>query len=273
MHYVERRPVARLRPWVEKLWVLRDAPEHTRERILPSGTLELVINLHEDEFRIYDADDATPRARFRGAIVSGAYDRYFGIDTREHASIIGVHFAPAGASAILGVPAGQLRNAHVELDALWGLDAGALRERLYLAPGVEQRLDLLEAALCARLVPTREQLGIGAAVAALERGVPVARVASQASLSHRRFIQVFQSAVGMTPKAFARVRRFQRVLAHVRGASAPDWAALAVQGGYCDQSHLIREFLDFSGLAPSAFARASGVAVKEHHIALPASRG
>src|SRR5690606_38416454 len=123
MRYVERRPGARLQPWVEKLWALSDAPAHARERIVPNGTLELVINLHEDELRIYPGDEGAACRRFPGALVSGAYDRFFGIDTREHAAIIGVHFAPAGASAVLGVPAGLLRNAHVELEALWGLEA------------------------------------------------------------------------------------------------------------------------------------------------------
>lgn len=253
MHYVERTPVAALRPWVDKLWALSDAPDHARERILPNGTLELVINLQEDEFRIYHANEPVPCRRFRGAVVSGAYDRFFGIDTREHASVLGVHFKPAGASAVLGVPAGQLRNAHgLTLD-------------------VSERFDIIESELCARLAAPRQHAAIAIAIAQLERGVPVANVASRLGFSHRRLIQSFDAAVGLTPKAFARVCRFQRVLSQSRASEAPDWAALAARGGYCDQSHLIREFIAFSGLPPSLLLRSSAVPVKEHHIALPAN--
>lgn len=273
MHYVERRPCASLRPWVDKLWSLSDAPEHSRERILPNGTLELVINLAEDELRIYPADDEARCRRFSGAIVSGAYDRFFGIDTREHASVIGVHFAPAGASAILGVPAGHLRNTHVELDALWGNAARWLRERLCAARDCQARFDIIEAELCARQPATQPAPALVLVMAELARGVPVGSVTAQASLSHRRLIEVFGAAVGMTPKAFARVSRFQSVLEQLRGSAAPNWSRLAAHAGYCDQSHLIREFMQFAGLPPTSFLRSTAVPVKQHHVALPASVG
>lgn len=271
MHYVERLPVAPLGPWVDKLWALRDAPAHTHERILPSGTFELVINLQEDELRIYDGDQEGLCRRFGGAIVSGAYDRAFGIDTREHASVLGVHFKPGGASALLGVPAARLRNAHADLDALWGRRAAGLRERLLRAADVGERFGIVEAELCERLAPSGPERVIALAVAQLERGATVASVVSQVGLSHRRFIEAFGASVGLTPKAFARVRRFQRVVAGLRRSEAPDWSALAVHAGYCDQSHLIREFIAISGLAPSQLWRSGSSPVKEHHVALPAS--
>ena len=188
MHYLERRQGAPLRPWVNKLWALRDSPDHTRERILPSGTLELVINLHDDELRIYHGDDPAPQ-RLAGAVVSGAYDRAFGIDTREHASVIGVHFEPAGASAVLGVPAGELQSAHVELEALWGPRARRLRERLCLAASPDERFDRLEAELRARLTPPSEPGPIAFALERLQGGQLVASVAAELGISHRRFIQ------------------------------------------------------------------------------------
>lgn len=272
MHYVERAPVPALRPWVDKIWALRDAPDHSRERILPSGTLELVINLHEDEFRIYPASQGAECQRLRGGLVSGAYDRYFGIDTREHASIVGVHFKPAGAGAVLGAPAGLLRNAHVELAAVWGPRAGRLRERLCAARDVSARFAIIESELCARLAPHDQHAAIPMAIAQLERGTPVGSVASLAGLSHRRFIEVFCAAVGMTPKAFARVRRFRAALSQLRASATPDWCELALRAGYFDQSHLIRDFAAFSGLGPSELLRSSGVRVKEHHVALPGGR-
>src|SRR6187549_2802297 len=90
-------PGAPLSAFVANLWSLSDAPSHARERIVPSGTLELVINLDQDEFRIYDSLETSQFRRFSGAIVSGAYDSFFVIDTAQHASIIGVHFKPSGA--------------------------------------------------------------------------------------------------------------------------------------------------------------------------------
>jgi AraC-like DNA-binding protein len=274
MRYVEREPAVALSGWVDKLWCLSDAPCHARERILPSGTLELVINLYEDEIRIYDAVDSPHCRRLSGAVVSGAYDRFFVIDTREHASVIGVHFKPGGAAPFIGLPAGALANTHVDLETLWGTSARRLRERLCSVPGVQQRFELLEAALCGWLSrPFRRHAAVPWALERLDHGASVAEVAVQTSLSHRRLIEVFADNVGMRPKAFARVLRFQRVLASCDGAAAPDWASLAALGGYCDQSHLIREFLAFTGLSPSELRRCRGVPLKANHVAVPVAAG
>jgi hypothetical protein len=88
-------PAPPLGDFVERLWHFSDAPPHRQERIVPSGTIELVFNLQEDELRIYDPRQPDRCKRFSGAVVSGAYGESFVIDTREHSSIIGVHFKPA----------------------------------------------------------------------------------------------------------------------------------------------------------------------------------
>jgi len=270
MHCVERSPRSpALRPWVGRLWALTDAPGHARESILPSGTLELVFNLHEDEFRIYAANAEVPCQTLPGAILSGAYDRAFTIDTREHASVVGVHFEPGGASAVLGLPVGSLRNTHVALEALWGTAARRLRERLCEARSSSVRFELLEAELCRRssaasaLPPC-----VPLAIDRLEGPASIAELARQTGLSHRRFIECFTGAVGLTPKVFARVRRFQHLLDQLRDGARPDWSRLAVASGYFDQSHLIRDFTSLSGLTPSGFAALRDTPVKAGHVAL-----
>lgn len=274
MQLAEHRPAAALRPWIDKLWALRDAPAHDRERILPSGTLELVFNLQEDEFRIYREDGHTPCQRLPGAIVSGAYDRSFTIDTREHASVVGVHFAPGGAAALLGVPLGELRNAHVPLEALWGGEARLLRERLCAARDTSERFRILEWLLRQRLGAAGAGWGrhpaIPLALAGLSQGASVGSVVSRAALSHRRFLELFTASVGTTPKVFARICRFQRALDEAARLPAPDWTRVAMGAGYFDQSHMIREFLELGGCGPSTLRRLGAVRVKEHHLALPA---
>lgn len=274
MFYLVHTPAPPLAAFVENLWLLSDAPVHARERIIPSGTLELVINLHEDEFRIYDSVHSDEHQRFSGALVSGAYQRPFVIDTREHASLIGVHFKPGGAFPFLRESAGRLADAHVELDALFGAAARELRERLCDAETPAQRFRILEFALVARLTrPLKRhgavQVGLGCL---MRNGASVADVAAGVELSHRRFIELFTAEVGMTPKLFARVRRFQRAVALAKHNPSPNWGQLALLCGYFDQSHLIRDFVTFSGLSPTELARHRGERVKENHIALTNER-
>jgi len=269
MRYIERTPGPALSPWVDKLWALCDAPTHARERILPSGTFELVINLHEDELRIYDSIAATEPLRLKGATISGAYARSFVIDTREHAAVMGVHFKPGGVRPFLRVPASELQSSHVELEALWGASGRSLRERLCSAPDDTARFGLLEDALSQQLSRSLEGHAVVPwLIAQLSRGESVASLARELSMSHRRLIRVFADAVGVTPKLFARIIRFQCALRWSARPETRNWAELAASLGYCDQSHLIRDFVAFSGLSPSELSNSRGVPVKEHHIAV-----
>ena len=262
MDYLVHRPGAPLANHVEYLWMIRDVPQHSLERIVPSGVLELVINLEEDHVRICDDDGRVVRG-LDGAVVSGVYRRYFVIDTREHAAMIGAHFRPGCAGAVLGIPPGELADRHVELVDLWGAAARELRERLCEANGPSEAFAVLEAALVARLAiggGTHE--AIPHALALVARSARIGEVATAIGLSRRRLIEVFTQDVGVTPKRMGRLLRLQRALVAVeRGI---DWTAAALDSGYYDQAHLIRDCNELAGMPPSALVRAS-TGVKPHH--------
>jgi transcriptional regulator GlxA family with amidase domain len=123
----------------------------------------------------------------------------------------------------------------------------------------------------------RHDPAVQVGVHALGSAGPASRtreVARQVGLSQRRFITVFKQEIGITPKLFSRVRRFQRALVLIRRSAVPSWPALALECGYCDQSHMIRDFLAFSGFSPTeyfirqrAFAE-QGVRTKHNHMPL-----
>jgi AraC-like DNA-binding protein len=245
---------------------------------MPSGTLELVVNLREDELRIYDPDRSDRCRRFSGALVSGAYGRGFVTDALEETSIMGVHFEPGGAFPFLGLPAGKLADTHVDLEALWGRSAGWLRERLCAAADPRERFRLMEAALTAQVVrPLRHHRSVAFALHAFVRSGGRARVSdvsARAGISRRHLIERFTAEVGMTPKLFCRVQRFHRGLTFLQRGGTPDWAELALECGYFDQSHLIHDFVVFSGLTPTVYLehqkrfREHRVHLKRHHLPL-----
>ena len=171
----------------------------------------------------------------------------------------------------------ELVNTHVELEMLWGRQGRELRERLQNATRPMDKFRVLEAILLARLSRLSIQGDVVQfALDALGRSgaTSVRDVTQGVGLSHRRFIEVFKAEVGLTPKLFQRVKRFQRILAHVRQAPALEWSRLAVDFGFFDQSHLIRDFVVFSGFSPAEFARhlqelhRRGVHLKRHHLPL-----
>jgi len=262
LRYVARPPTPPLAEFVDYVWASQGAPAHAVERVVPTGTVELVVSLVEDGRRIFTG--AGHGRRFSGALVAGAYRRPFTFDTRENASVVGAHFKPGRAGVVLGVPPGELTDRHVELEELWGRRAGALRERLCAATTTEQRFAILEAELAARLARRQAHPAVTCALDLLAR--PEARVgdiAKSAGLSQRRLIEVFTATVGLTPKRFGRVLRFHRAAALAR-AAAFDWTRVAHDAGYYDQAHLIRDFRELAEVTPGELLRAS-VHPKEHH--------
>ena len=254
-HY---RPAAPLSNFVDLFWYYSGfVRPHTKERLLPTGTIELVINLRENQVRTYDPDHTEVCRRFPGSVVIGAHSRFFVIDTSEQNDVIGIHFKPGGAFPFLAPPADEFRDAHVGLDAIWGAGAGELREQLLEAPTPEAKFALLESTLLSRVSHYPEQhAAVAHALQCLDRAPhlhTISALTERVGLSPKRFIQLFTGQVGLTPKLYCRVRRFQRVLQTVQQSRRVDWAGVATACGYYDQAHFIRDFQAFSGLKPSTY--------------------
>ena len=230
---------------------------HKKERLMPDGSIELVINLNQDEARIYDRENLQKCERLPGALVCGPHSSFFVIDTAQQASVIGIHFKPGGAFPFLKMPAIELHNLHVSLEDLWGREAGLLRERLLEARTPQQKLRVLEECLLQQAFRPLERHRAVDCALGLFRNIHTApamsELAGEIGISSRRFIQLFSNEVGLTPKLFARVRRFQNLLLQLRNAREIDWADLAASCGYFDQAHFIHDFKEFSGINPTAY--------------------
>ncbi|HEX6126552.1 MAG TPA: helix-turn-helix domain-containing protein [Pyrinomonadaceae bacterium] len=255
-----RQPEPPLSSFVDSFWIYEGRSTGRRtERILPNGTLELVINLRQDELLFRDTERPGDLSRFSSAIISGAQGRGLVPDDPKEIFLIGVHFKPGGAFPFLGLPAGHLADTHADLENLWGRSATRLRDRICEAGSSDKQFDLLEEALVGRLRHDVEQhYAVSAALEMFRKhhaGLKVREAAKYIGLSERRFIQAFKTEVGLTPKLFSRILRFQRTRSVIQRQPSPDWAELAFDLGYFDQSHLIREFIEFSGLTPTGYLK------------------
>jgi AraC-like DNA-binding protein len=255
-HYTPRPPLSN---FVDILWLYEGySKPHDKERLLPDGSMELVVNLSEDEARVYDRRDTSQFQTSRGVVLVGVQSEFFVIDTAEQVSVMGAHFKPGGAFPFFNLPAGEFHNQHVSLDLLWGTSARDLRDRLLEALTPEAKFTILEESLLAHA--SRPLLRHPAVNFALHefgdsrRSPSIAEVTGQIGLSSRRFIDVFNDQVGLTPKLFCRVQRFQKVLRNIGMSRDIDWTDVALSCGYFDQAHFIHDFRAFSGLSPTAYA-------------------
>jgi AraC-like DNA-binding protein len=247
MNLVTYKPRPPLADFVDMFWLMDGpAPAHRRERLLPMPTAELVIDLR-----------AT--AGIPVPLLCGPQSESFVIDTTSQTAIMGVHFRAGGAFPFFTVPAGELQNARLCLDALWAGRASELQERLLEAPSRRARLQTLKRFLLAQAVrPLAHHPAVAFALKAFQdvRPPSVAAVVERTGWSQRRFIEVFRDEVGLTPKLFCRVVRFQQVVQKIHRQRQVDWADVAADCGYYDQAHFIHDFQAFSGFSPTTYLRA-----------------
>ena len=223
--------------------MLQDAPPGEVQRVVPDGRPELILNLrHPFEMLRDGVWQAQPRCFLAGQITGPLLLRATGAS-----HIMGVRLRPAGASQVLGMPAQELTGRCIALEDL-GLKTLADQSDL---GGIEQ-------ALLARW-PGQPDWLVDEALRLLAGSTDVAAVASRLGVSSRHLERRFKERVGIPPKLFARIRRFQRVFPAIENLDA-GWVDAAAACGYYDQAHLIRDFRDFAGEPPAALLRTDDLA-------------
>jgi AraC-like DNA-binding protein len=266
MLYLEHIPAAPLSRYLRMLWYTR-APGivHSRERILPNGCVQVIVNLAR-EF-LLDCDDDGQTSRMPPALVVGARSIYEIVDTSDMEELVGVVFRPGGFGRFAGDAVDRFRNRNVGLEELWGGFARQIRDRLReLDRPVSQpmdRLRCLERLLyerlnaCGRPAETSRSAVVAFALRRFEENpglCTVREVARGTGWSERRFSQVFREEVGFGPKVWCRIQRFQRAVRALHAGREVRWAELALDCGFYDQSHFANEFRAFSGIDATTYS-------------------
>jgi AraC-like DNA-binding protein len=264
MVLLRHRPAPPLDGCVECFWwSRRDREQEFAESMLPSGQAQLVIALHDQPLLCLPGSPTVPSLSWTGAVVHGPQSSFYRAGPKPRGAVVGVSFRPGMAGAVLGVPAAALTDRHVGLDDLWGRTASReWQHALRGAPSPAAVFALLERTLGARLLShAARPLLIHPAVAHALAGRPAARVRDvqqHSGYSPRHFAALFREAVGLTPKHYYRIRRFNAAVRTL--AAAPPTAPVAdvaAAVGYADQAHLIREFREFAGVTPGRYRPSS----------------
>ena len=253
----ECRPRA-LAQIVEAIWEVDGTVVNTRERILPSGSIDLLVNLGPDQ-RVVDADASEVLVR-GSAWLSGVQRQPLLVESSTRVHIFGVRLRAAAAARMLSAPMGIAGGRVVPIEAV-RRDAGhALRSACDGARGFDERL----MAVCrwiehqhGSLAGRPDYIGwIAGRLASTGGAVSIEAVRRAAGVSRKKLAADFRAQVGVTPKVLARILRFRRARAVLQSGSA-SLADAAAACGYFDQSHMAREFREFGDVSPSEFLVAS----------------
>jgi AraC-like DNA-binding protein len=272
---IKRLPAPALRPFIKLLWAsdgkeTRKAIEANRERLLPTGSMHLVFRLSDSPIRIFDSVEDYEGHTFRFGVVAGLRSGFYVKDIPGPVRTVGALLQPGVAKLLFGVSAEELTNRHTSVEDLWGPSSMELWEQMRDAGELGRQLDMFELFLAQKLPQVH---GIHPAIAhALNRLSSVdkiGQVVEETGYSHRRFIELFRRTVGLPPRLFYRVTRFQRAL-KMAGDVHPKWAKIAADVGYSDQAHFIREFREFTGVSPNVYRKLD--IGESHHVPIVQKR-
>jgi AraC-like DNA-binding protein len=245
------RPSAPLASHVEFFgyWDRHGGPIH-RSRALPRGAATVIIDLSPRQQVDFYAADGTTRLDVPPAFIAGAGRVSYITQIDAAQTVLTIHFRPGAAcTATLG----ELENACVGLADVWGSAGAELHGRLLDAPSIRSRIALVEAFLLARIRPRHAGVAAVLDVAERDPSMRVADAVALTGLSPKRLIGLFRAEVGLTPKAYLRVRRLQASL-RLLGGGMMRGADVAAALGYFDQAHFTREFRAFTAMTPTQYA-------------------
>ncbi len=260
MRYIEVSPPPTLRPYVQLIWCLElDTPTEfgPPERIAPDGIAELVFHYRGRMTVRFAGEDFVPQPA--SSIVCQTH-RYVEILPHGTMGFISVRFRPWGALHFLGAPLAELADQIVPAGDIWGPCVSDLEEQLAGAIDLDNRVSLVEQFLLSQLRQHRKH-EVETAVRAVWRhkgNVRLAELCRELGISDRTAQRVFNAAVGMPPKSYARLTRFLHACSVLL---RPGWTSLtevAYQCGYYDQAHFIGDFKAYAGMAPGEFPGARG---------------
>ncbi|WP_344133775.1 AraC family transcriptional regulator [Saccharopolyspora halophila] len=229
--YREWAPEAALRAFVSCVWTHGAGAAGGNQLVVPDGCADLIWR--DGRFEIAGPDTGP----WTSALEPGR-------------NLFGIRVRPGAAPLLLGVPAAEARNLHLDGTELWGDRLRALAERIGAEP--DRAGALLEGFARQRLTEREPDRAVGIAVTALDRPRPpsVAGLAARLGLSERQLRRRIVDAVGYGPSTLVGVLRFQRAIR--LGRRAP-LARAAAEAGYADQAHLGREFRRLSGVTPRRY--------------------
>ena len=245
--YQEYVPIPALRPWLDCVWTCRVQTGATplTHQVLPDNCIDILCQ---------DQQDAS--------FAVGMMTTPIAVVSQGLVQTVAARFKPGAAARFFQLPLCELNDGRAELQQLWGRELAArLGDALWSEPlSNAQRISILQDYLLLRLRqgPPLRPAGIAEhAIAAIEGACGMLRVeglAGQLGVSRQHLALQFRRQVGISPKLFARICRFRAASSSLKGLTqAPDWAQVALQYGYFDQSHLIHDFQDFARSSPEAW--------------------
>lgn len=256
MVYCKYQPSIVLLPFVMcyYVWESQEAVEVALEVHSPPNGLGGMVFNYGDPYQVQ-----LPNAKWENvprSFIVGQFTKNYTLRLSGRPGMIGIAFRPAGLSNVLGVPMIAFTNLRIELKLVLGSEAAQVEQRILESKTSQQRITVLEEFLLKKLYNSSLKIDLeDYALASIvqQKGIlSISQLSDELCISPRQLRRRFTEKVGISPKLFSRIKRFNYV-SHLSTSTSGNWMDIVDEGGYYDQAHFIRDFYDFSGKKPSDF--------------------
>lgn len=251
------RPSARLSPYVAYFFALENevgpGEPPFEVNVLPVPHAQMVFSYGDESF---ERDMGGPLKSSPGYAITGYTTRTVAYSNPGRLGVVMAGFHPWGLAPFTDFPLKQATDRNIELHRAFS-GVPELEERIRKARRSDERIAHIEAFLLMNLrKPALDEAMVSVCKEAMaQQGrITVAQLAAHAGLSTRQLQRRFADRIGTEPKLFLELIRFQRAFELMdQGGASPDWIAIADAAGFYDQSHFIKDFKSFTGLAPTDY--------------------
>lgn len=237
-------------------------PDHSLDRFLPDGNVNVVIDLTEQPKYIYDNHTLKEIQACRRVWFSGIRNGFITIPSGKDSEMFIINFHKGRAYPFVEMPMDELTDMVVDGQLVMTEEILVIRDKVLEAGDPAGKFARAEEHLVAvfgkRLVRNPfVEYAVGQ-ILRQPRQLTIGELTRKVGYSQKHFIHLFRTHVGVTPKSFMRIARFQRVIEGISANSSPDWVSVASDSGYYDQSHFISDFRHFSGFSPGQYLSSQG---------------
>lgn len=238
-------------------------PAHRIDRFLPDGNVELIIDLDDQPKFIYDNESLVEIQSCHNIWASGVRTEPISIHSgKDSTGMLIIAFKRGMAYPFFPFPMSEIANAVVDADLIWGMGFAFLRERILATRDVFRKFRIVEEFLLKNYrAKLFENPCVEFAVSELTRcpgALSLRALTGKIGYSQKHFISMFKRQVGVTPKSYQKIMRFQKTVRDIESLAEIDWAAVSLESGFYDQAHFIKDFKAFSGFTPEQYFRRRG---------------
>lgn len=247
-----------LNQFIESFIYYRDYnPIHSVDRFLPDGNVNIVIDLTDYPKYIYDNETLKEIQACRNVWFSGIRNNYITIPSGRDSEMFVINFHKGKAYPFVQMPLNELTDSVVDGDLVLTNEIMELREMILEADLITQKFSTVENFLFKKfhnklILNPFIEFAVNKIIE-FPNQMSIEQISNKVGYSQKHLIKLFKDNVGITPKGFLKIIRFQKAINEIAVTKKADWTGIALESGYYDQAHFINDFKSFSGFTPKEY--------------------